>query len=55
MGSLAKVILSLIRNYKKTGNETGLAQLATRIDVLYAAGKLTDDEYSTLVEALNED
>lgn len=52
MSNLAKVILSLIKNYKKTGNTSGLEQLATRIDVLYAAGKLTEEEYQILIAEL---
>lgn len=52
MSNLAKVIASLIKNYIKINNQAGLEQLATRIDVLYAAGKLTDEEYQTLTEML---
>lgn len=53
MSSLAKVIMSLINNYKKTGNTAGLEKLSTRIDVLFAAGSLTEEEYSTLKEAIS--
>ena len=52
MSSLAKVILSLIKKYIKAGDTANLEKISVRIDVLYAAGSLTDEEYQTLKEAL---
>lgn len=48
MSNLAKVILSLINNYKKKNNEAGLKQISIRIDILFAAGSLTEEEYEIL-------
>ena len=52
MSSLAKVILSLIKKYTKAGDTANLEKISTRIDVLYAAGSLTEEEYQTLKTAL---
>ena len=45
MSTLAKVLLAMIRKGRTEG-------LAEKIDIFYAAGKLTDEEYSTLTEEL---
>ncbi len=45
MSALAKIIMKLIEKGRTEG-------LRERIDVLFAAGRLTEDEYNTLIEAL---
>lgn len=45
MSTLAKVLMALIRKGQTEG-------LENKIDIFYAAGKLTDEEYETLIEAL---
>ena len=45
MSALAKIIMKLIEKKRTEG-------LRERIDVLFAAGRLTEDEYNTLIEAL---
>ncbi len=46
MSTLAKVLMQMI----KKGRTEGLEE---KIDVFYAAGKLTDEEYETLIAALH--
>jgi len=46
MSTLARVIDSLIRKGKTEG-------LEEKIDVFYATGKLTEDEYNFLMEELH--
>ena len=47
MSALAKVLMSMIKKGKTEG-------LENKIDVFYAAGKLTDEEYTILIAALHE-
>lgn len=46
MSTLAKVLMQMIVKGRTDG-------LEEKIDVFYAAGKLTDDEYNTLMDALH--
>ncbi len=46
MSTLAKVIMAKI----KKGETEGLEE---KIDIFYAAGKLTDEEYQILMDALH--
>lgn len=48
MGTLAKVLEAMIKKGKTEG-------LAEKIDIFYAAGKLTDEEYQTLISELKGD
>ena len=47
MSTLAKVIEAMIKNGRTEG-------LEEKIDIFYAAGKLTDEEYNTLIEELKK-
>ena len=47
MSTLYKVLERLIENGRTEG-------MSTKLDVFYAAGKLTEDEYNTLTEKLNK-
>jgi uncharacterized membrane protein len=46
MSTLYKVLERLIENGRTDG-------MSTKLDVFYAAGKLTEDEYNKLTEKLN--
>ena len=48
MSALAKIIKKLIEKGRTDG-------LRERIDVLFAAGRLTEEEYNTLVEMLPDE
>lgn len=50
--NLAKIISALIKNYKKIKDEEKLNELSNRIDILYAAEKLTKEEYESLTKAI---
>ena len=50
--NLSKIISALIKNYKKVKDEEKLKELSSRIDVLYAAEKLTKEEYESLTKAI---
>ncbi len=47
MSALAKIIMKLIEKGRTEG-------LRDRIDVLFAAGRLTEAEYNALIEALEK-
>ena len=47
--------VKLIQQYKAKGQTEKLADLANKIDVYYAAGRLTDEQYETLQEMLNDE
>ena len=47
--------VKLIQQYKAKGQTDKLAALADKIDVYYAAGRLTDEEYTELQRMLVED
>ena len=47
--------VKLIKQYKAKGQTEKLAAFADKIDVYYAAGRLTDEEYSDLQRMLVED
>lgn len=46
--SLVEVIKSLIENYRKNRNSNGITQCSKRVDILYALGKLSDEDYKSL-------
>lgn len=46
MSTLAKVLMQMIKKGKTEG-------LEEKIDIFYAAGKLTDEEYEALIDALH--
>lgn len=50
---LYRTTKKLIENYKKHNNKAGLTELATKIDIFFAAGKLTEAEYNELTAMLN--
>lgn len=44
----------LIEQYKSKGQTEKLAELADKIDLYFAAGRLTEEEYAELQRMLNE-
>ena len=46
MSTLAKLLMAMIRKNKTDG-------LAEKIDVFYAAGRITEEEYIALMKALD--
>ena len=44
----------LYRTCKRKNKKGNIAGMDTKLDVFYAAGKLTDDEYKELTELLAE-
>lgn len=52
---LYRTIVKLIDTHKKQGNDVALKDLAVKIDIFYAAGKLSDTEYTELTAMLPEE
>ena len=54
MAATFNLCKKLIETYKAKGQTDKLAELADKIDVYYAAERLTDDEYNTLQEMMRD-
>ncbi len=52
MATTYNLCAALIKKYKKAKATAKLEDLKDKIDVYYAAGRLTDEEYTSLMEMI---
>lgn len=51
--ALAKINISVIKKYQQKNDDKKLKAALKRVDIFYAAEKLTDDEYTYIQELIN--
>ncbi len=55
MTSTFNLCKKLIETYKTKGQTEKMEELAEKIDIYFAAGRLTDEEYNTLQEMMKDE